>query len=512
MATTQPTRRFLAPSDTLLRQAFAFVLAALAASPASATAPAAATAAATATPKPAAADESAAGADTLMKLLSREGLHDLKDESFNAYAQLTYISSWKPAFSAPYTNLNGSPNSLTPDAERSFTATVTLFLGVKTWPGGELYYVPEIIAERPFSQLRGLAGAIQNFELQKTGGDTPQLYKSRGYLRQTIGLGGGAVEKDSDQMQLGGSVDRRRIVLTLGNFSILDFQDKNTFTSDTRQQFLAMSFMTYAAWDFASDARGYSWGGAVEFYHDDWAFRFGRISPPQDPNQLPVGLRLDRYYGDSFEIEHQHKLFGHEGALRLLLYRNREVMGRFDDAIAALRSDSGKNAAGCTAFNYGSQNATAPDLCWVRKPNIKMGIGINAEQRVTDDLGLFFRAMFSDGQTEVQAYTSTDRSISSGALGKGSSWGRPLDVAGAGLGAGWISQSHADYLKLGGIDGFIGDGDLHQAAEINAEAFYSLNFLHAFWLTGDYQRIWNPAFNADRGPVNVFGLRVHGQY
>jgi hypothetical protein len=449
---------------------------------------------------------------SLMRALARQGLHDLADETWNAYAQLTYISSWKPRFPAAYTNLNGSPNSLIPDPERSFTTTATFFLGVKLWPGGEAYLAPEMIAERAFSQLRGLGGAIQNFELQKTGGEALQLYRSRGYLRQTFGFGGGTAAKESEQLQLGGTVDRRRLVVTVGNFSILDFFDKNMFTSDTRQQFLGMAFMTHAAWDFASDARGYSWGGAVELYYDDWALRFGRISPPKNPNQLPVGLRLDRYYGDQLELEHQHRLFGREGAVRLLGYRNREVMGRFDDAIAALDADPGKNAAACDSFNYGSQNQTAPDLCWVRRPNLKVGIGLNLEQRVTDDAGVFFRAMVSDGQTEVQAYTSTDRSIAFGALAKGSAWRRPEDRAGVGAAIGWISAAHADYLRRGGIDGFVGDGSLRKAAETTVELFYSVNFLHAFWLSGDVQRIWNPAFNADRGPVNVFGLRFHAQY
>jgi high affinity Mn2+ porin len=53
---------------------------------------------------------------------------------------------------------------------------------------------------------------------------------------------------------------------------------------------------------------------------------------------------------------------------------------------------------------------------------------------------------------------------------------------------------------------------LKQAAEGVFEAFYSFNFLEVFWLSGDYQRIVNPAFNADRGPLNVFGLRLHAQY
>ena len=60
-----------------------------------------------------------------MRLLTDEGLHDIENESWNAYGQYTYISSWKPSFPAAYTNLNASINSLLPDAERSFTGTAT---------------------------------------------------------------------------------------------------------------------------------------------------------------------------------------------------------------------------------------------------------------------------------------------------------------------------------------------------------------------------------------------------
>lgn len=73
-----------------------------------------------------------------MKMLADKGLHDIENESWNAYGQFTYISSWKPSFYAPYTNLNGSINSLLPTAERSFTGTATLYLGVRQSPSGPL--------------------------------------------------------------------------------------------------------------------------------------------------------------------------------------------------------------------------------------------------------------------------------------------------------------------------------------------------------------------------------------
>ena len=82
-------------------------------------------------------------------------------------------------------------------------------------------------------------------------------------------------------MQLGTHYDSRRFVFAVGNFSILDFFDTNAFDIDPRQGFLSLGFMTYAAYDFASDARGYSYGGIAEFHWDDWAFRVGRITRHQ---------------------------------------------------------------------------------------------------------------------------------------------------------------------------------------------------------------------------------------
>jgi len=449
---------------------------------------------------------------TLMKVLTEHGLHDIEHENWNAYGQFTYISSWKRRFRAPYTNKNGSINSLIPDPERSFTGTTTLYLGVRLWKGAEAYLAPEVISERGFSQLRGLAGAIQNFELQKGGTETPQVYRSRAYIKQTFGLGGEGTATPSGPFQLGRVYDRRRLVLTAGNFSVLDFLDRNVFGIDPRQGLFSLAFLTYPAYDFAADARGYSWGGVAELYWDEWALRFVRTTPPKNPNQQSVDFRLGRYYGDNVELEHKHRIFGQDGSVRVLAYRNRENIGRFSDAVAAFEADPQKNATTCPGFNYGSENATAPDLCWVRKPDVKVGIGVFGEQYVAPDIGVFTRAMFADGRTEVDAYTSTDRSASFGVLAKGSLWSRPVDVAGLGLNLGWISRSHADYLRLGGVDGFIGDGAIKPGIESTLDVFYSLNIRRWLWVSGDYQHVINPAFNADRGPVNIFSMRIHGEF
>jgi hypothetical protein len=446
-----------------------------------------------------------------MNLITASGLHDIQNESWNAYGQINLMGQAHPGFPAQYTDLNGSPNSLSNHPEWGFTGTATLYVGVRLWKGAEAYFVPEVISEQPFSNLKGL-GLIQNFELQKGGSLAPQIYRSRAFLKQTIGLGGGPDVKASDPLQLGASYDRRRIVIALGNFSILDFFDKNSVLGDLRQTFFGLGFLTYAAWDFNSDARGYSYGGVVEFYWDDWAVRFGRVTPPVDPNQLPVDFKLWIHYGDALEVEHNHRLFGQPGTIRVLGFRNQDVMGRFSDAVAAFESNPAENATTCTGFNYGSANSHAPDLCWVRKLNVKLGIGMDIEQHITDDIGVFIRGMYADGQTEVDAYGPTDRSLSFGAVAHGAPWNRKADIAGIGANFGWISAEHAQYLLLGGIDGFVGDGTITPATETSLEAFYSLNFLSSIWFSGDYQLIINPAFNSARGPVNVFGVRLHAEF
>jgi high affinity Mn2+ porin len=450
-----------------------------------------------------------------MNLLSQHGVHDLTNESWNAYGQFNYMTVFKVPFQAPYTDANGSTSSFNGDYERSFAATFSLFFGVKLWSGGALYFAPEMIAERPLSNLKGLGGATEIFELQKVGSETPAPYRARLFVRQTFDLGGRSVAQESNPMQLGTTVESRRLVLTAGNYAALDVFDKNNVTWDPRQTFFNEAFMTHASYDFPADARGYTVGVAAELYFDDWVVRLGRFLPPKNPNEQSIDYRFWERYGDSLEVEHDHVFRGLPGAIRVLGYRNHVFSGRFDDAIAAFEADPGKNAADCpsTGYNYGSRNLSAPDLCWVRRPNVKVGVGINLEQYVAKDIGLFLRAMYSDGRSEVDAYDSADRDLSLGVVAKGSLWRRPFDVVGVGLALSSISGIHAQYLAMGGVDGFIGDGHLRQASEGLIDVFYSVNLLKAIWLAADYQLLWNPGYNADRaGPVQMPGVKIHGEF
>jgi high affinity Mn2+ porin len=55
----------------------------------------------------------------------------------------------------------------------------------------------------------------------------------------------------------------------------------------------------------------------------------------------------------------------------------------------------------------------------------------------------------------------------------------------------------------------IGEGRLNYAPESIAEAYYAWHAIRDWTFTLDYQRIVNPAYNRDRGPVSVGTLRVH---
>ncbi|MGD0958705.1 MAG: carbohydrate porin [Methylomonas sp.] len=449
---------------------------------------------------------------SFMRTLSELDLHDLQDESWNAYGQGTYISQWHPAFPAAYTNLGGSPNSLLPNAQNAFTGTVTFFGGLKLWEGTELYGAPEMISETPFANLKGLGGAIQDFEFQKSGTAQPTWYRSRAYLRQTFNFGGETVHLDSAPLQLAQNVNSRRLVVSFGDMSVLDIFDKNTFAGDLRQQYFNMSFMANAAYDFAADSRGYTVGLAGELYFDNWALRFGRFLPPKDPNGLNINFRAFKFYGDQVEIERKHKLLQQPGVIRILGFHNHEFTGSFSGAIAAYEADHNKNAASCPGWSYGSNNPNAPDVCWSRKADDKYGIGVNMEQNLGNDIGAFFRAMYNDGRTEVYNYTSTDRSLSIGTVFHGRLWSRHKDALGLGLAQNMLSSMHVKYLQMGGVDQFIGDGNIRYRPEQVVDVYYKYHLISSLWATADYQIINNPGYNADRGPVNVFGLRFHMEF
>ena len=409
-------------------------------------------------------------------------------EETSAKFQATYVWQRKSPFDAPYTG----PRSLSPDREKSYSLTATAALGIRTWRGGEVYFDPEVTQGVPLSGLTGLGG-FTNGEIARTSGPSPTFYRARLFARQTWVFGGGSEKAESDANQLAGSVDRRRLVSTVGNLSVLDIFDHNSFSHDPRTQFLNWSLMAHGAYDFAADARGYSWGFALEFLYDDWRLRAGRFIQPKEPNQLALDPRIVKHYGDQIEIERAHALAGRPGKLRFLVFRNVARMARYQDAL-----------------DLAAQTGGAPDINAVRTvERVKRGFGFNFEQEISPSVGLFGRASRADGQTETYAFTEIDQSLSGGVSLKGGTFGRPQDTLGIAFVRNSLSAEHRDYLAAGGLGFFLGDGALRYRPESILEAYYSLNVAKDTSFSADFQRISNPGYNADRGPATVISARLH---
>jgi hypothetical protein len=432
-------------------------------------------------------------------------------ENYQAKFQFTNVSQYHRAFGEKRpAGLDGSKYSgsfpvysLTNNSDRSWTRTLTGYFGVRPWDGGELYLNPEITEGVPFTNSLIGMGGFYNGEITRAAGTNPKLYRQRLFMRQTWNFDGEDQKIESDLNWMAGTVSKNRVVLTVGNFALLDVFDKNAYSNDPRRQFMNWGNMNNVAYDYAADARGFGWGFTTEWYQDEWVVRFGRMTGPKEPNALPVDHQILKHYGDQLEVEHDHEINEQPGAVRVIAYRNRAKLASFRDAI-----------------NYGDSVGWTPDatngmeyILNVRgAEKIKYGFGINIDQALSSNLGVFFKAMWADGRTETYAFGEVDRSIATGVAIKGGSWSRAQDTLGISYLAHFLSKDRREYLEKGGISFFIGDGWLNYRPEQVFETYYNLNLNKYLWLTADVQRIWNPAYNADRGPVNIFGARIHAEF
>ena len=76
-----------------------------------------------------------------------------------------------------------------------------------------------------------------------------------------------------------------------------------------------------------------------------------------------------------------------------------------------------------------------------------------------------------------------------------------------------IAPAHFAFFIPAGYGIVIGDGQLpHLGLEQIVETYYSYALSASTKVSFDYQFIANPAYNTDRGPVNIFAGRFHTQF
>src|SRR5258708_13349090 len=207
--------------------------------------------------------------------------------TWERHGQTTFIYQGYPPFSASY---NG-PNSLPFLGQSRETWTVSGFLGVRLWNGGELYYNPELLQGFGVANTTGAAG-YPNGEAQKSNFPYPRYNTSPLFLRHEIGLGGEPEKIEGEYGQLSGEKDVSRVTLQAGKFSVHDLFDGNSYAEDPRLDFLNWSIWASGAFDYPADRLGLTWGFAAELNQPRWAVRAGYFLVVDQPNANTFHIAL----------------------------------------------------------------------------------------------------------------------------------------------------------------------------------------------------------------------------
>jgi high affinity Mn2+ porin len=404
--------------------------------------------------------------------------------------QANIILQWHPRFPATYSG----PNSLRAHGENATSQLYTLYLGYALKPTTEVFLNVESAGGHGISDALGLAG-FTNLDVVRNPELGPSPYVARAMLRQIIPLSDERIEAERGIFGLATSLPARRIEVRIGKFSMADFFDLNTWGSDSHLQFLNWTVDNNGAYDYAANTRGYTDGAIIEYDDRWWTIRFAEALMPKQANGIFLDADLARARAENLELEARGKLIAdRNGTVRLLGYLNHADMGNYREAIA----------------EYLDGKTPTPDVIATRRQGRhKYGFGLNFEQEITPDIGLFGRLGWSDGRNESFAYTEVDHTVQLGAFTRGSQWHRRNDRAGVVFVVNGIVAAHQQYLALGGLGFLLGDGGLNYGREKIFEGFYTAHIWRGLFTSFDLQHLNNPGYNKDRGPVIVPALRLH---
>ena len=429
-------------------------------------------------------------------------------QKWNIHFQNTVIVQGDHGFSAKYSG----PNSLNSKGEIQSTVTLDLYAGVRLWRGAEAHMDFLVWQGFGLTQTFGIE-AFPNGDAYKAGTKSPNFSFARLFIRQTIGLGGEQEDVPDDQLSLAGKEDISRLTFTIGRLSPLDICDNNTYAHDQHIQFMNWAMMGNLTWDYGQNTIGYTTGVAIELNQPKWSLRYGFFQMPRDkngftgddqyltwPHRGAYGPFL-RAWGMMAEFERRYTIKSHPGVIRFLTWLDDANFASYRLATSLLLANPPSPKVG-----QGS-GVTIPDSA--RAFHHKYGFGINWEQEVSRNVGLFSRLGWTDGHYDTFTFTDADWSASLGVSVMGEIWHRHGDTWGLAIIISGASSNNQQFLKAGGTDMLDGDGTLNYSPEKVVETYYDFHIWKTVHATLDYQFVTNPAFNRDRGPVSIYGVRIH---
>jgi len=399
----------------------------------------------------------------------------------------TYVGDWHSSFPAQYSG----PQSLDNHAATAETVDYDLFLGTRLWKGAEFHLDGMFWQGFGFNHTLGIE-AFPNAEAYKLGSAHGNVAPVRVFVRQTIGLGGEQEDVPDDALHVGGKQDVSRITLTVGEMSVLDVFDQNSYAGDVTSQFLDWALVGNEAWDYPANSLGYITGFTAELNQPTWAARYGFFQMPRVANGMAIDDHYLEAWGMVTEFERRLAFGNHPGAVRLLAFVNRADMGSYEGAV-----DSPIRPA---------------DIVATRAYRYKYGFALNAEQELIKGVGAFARLGWNDGHTESWAYADVNEAASFGLSIKGDFWQRPDDTIGLAGMINGISRDAQKFFAAGGSGILAGDEALNYAIEQGLEAYYNMRVWKNIHATADYQYFANPAYNTARGPVSVVSMRLHWDF
>jgi len=407
--------------------------------------------------------------------------------------QLNFIFQTHPPFHAAYSGIN----SLNPNYEKATSRVLTLYTGFQLNDSTEFLVDIEEAGGAALSTGLGLAGntdldIVRNPLLSKA------LYLGRGMIHKVFALSKDKVANERNFLSLFRQLPRRRLEIRFGKFSMVDFFDQNSVSSDTHFQFTNWTVGNNGAYDYAADTRGYTVGLTADYEECNWGFRFAEGLMPKVANGIDLVWKPWQAHAENFEYELRHGVIPKKaGVIRLLAFTNYANMGIYRNAIAQFQK-------GLVA---------RPDI--TNHPwhiTRKYGFGINLEQNLTRNLTAFGRFGWGNGKTESFAYTEVDQTFAGGIGANGALWHRVYDRAGLAGVTNGICKDHQIYLADGGRGFLLGDGALRYGRENIVETYYTAHVWRGIYVAPGLQHINNPGYNRDRGPLLVPSFKLHLEF
>ena len=420
---------------------------------------------------------------------SGSGNPDGSASKFWLSGQLNVVTQFHPAFPAAYSG----PSSLQTDADVAPTWVATVYTGYALSPTTEFFFDLEAAHGAGVSGALGLGG-LGNLDAVTDPTASAAPYIARAMVRKIVRLGKQLVPASPNPLGLAASVPVRRLELRLGKMSLTDFFDLNGVGSDSHLQFLNYSIDNNATYDIAANSRGYTYAALAELYQPSWTARFAEAVEPKDTSGQKPDWNLAHGSSENLEFEihpavHDKELF----TLRALAFANHTEMGSYPAAVSGFLS-------GQDAY---------PNLAVHLARTTNFGFGANGETTVGDSLRLFGRLGWNQGTKEAFQYAEADRTVAFGGDLSGKVWHKPAHRIGLALAVNGLVLSHRTYLALGGESYLLGDGGLDYGHEKILETYYNVPLGRGFYAAFDVQQVWNPGYNHARGPVTIFGIRIH---